>query len=170
MWKVVCFFVLIFVKIEALPRTDVTVSGLSSGGAMTAQLHLVYSSTISGSGVLAGLPYYCAEDGEIRATRCMTGPAKSIPIPKLVNYLKMCVSAGTADPTTNLKNDPVYIYSGIDDPIVSHEVAKLNGQIFGSFGTNIKTNYEMRATHGFATNDFGAPCKILDFKYYINNW
>ena len=170
MWTVLYFLVLIFVKIYALPRTDVTVSGLSSGGAMTAQLHLVYSSTISGSGVLAGPPYYCAEDDTVKAARCLFGPAGSIPIEKLLDYLKKCVSAGTADPISNLVNDPVYIYSGLNDPIVSHEVAKLNGKIFESLNTSIKTNYEMRATHGFATNDFGASCDILDVEYYINNW
>jgi len=165
------FFVLIFRVINCRPRTDVTVSGLSSGGAMTAQLHLVYSSTISGSGVLAGPPYYCAQNSATRAEpKCLYGPATSIPVDKLIAQLQSYVSAGTADSTVNLKNDSVYIFSGLDDPVVNHQVVKLNGEIFSAFGTNIKTNYEMRATHGYVTDSFGGLCAIPDLKYFINNW
>lgn len=156
---------------EAIPRTDVTVSGLSSGGGMTAQLHLVFSSTISGSGVLAGPPYYCAQDSATKANPdCLYGPATSIPVDKLVSQLQSYVSAGTADPTSNLKNDPVYIFSGRYDPVVFPDVVKLNEKIFGTFTTNIKTNFKMPATHGYLTENFGGICELPDLKYFINNW
>ncbi|UJR19760.1 hypothetical protein I4U23_022894 [Adineta vaga] len=118
MWSKFYFIFLISSLIEAVPRTDVTVSGLSSGAAMTAQLHLVFSSTISGSGVLAGPPYYCAQGSSTKVDECLYGPTKSIPVEKLINQLQSYVTAGTADPTSNLKNDPVYIFSGAYDPIV----------------------------------------------------
>ncbi|CAF1453438.1 unnamed protein product [Adineta steineri] len=118
MWTIFYTILLIVSITEAKPRTDVTVSGLSSGGAMTAQLHLVYSSTISGSGVLAGPPYYCAQGSSARGYECLYGPTKLIPVEKLISQLQLYVSAGTADPTSNLKNDPVYIFSGRYDPVV----------------------------------------------------
>jgi hypothetical protein len=170
MWTIFYPIVLIASITEAIPRTDVTVSGLSSGGAMTAQLHLVFSSTISGSGVLAGPPYYCARGSSSRTDECLYGPASLIPVEKLLNQLQSYVSAGTVDPTSNLKNDPVYIFSGRYDPVVLPDIVKLNEKVFSSFSTNIKTNYEMRATHGFATDNFGGPCEFPDFKYFINNW
>ena len=37
-----------------------SVSGISSGGFMSVQLHLAHSALISGVGVLAGGPYACA--------------------------------------------------------------------------------------------------------------
>ena len=40
--------------------SDVTVSGLSSGAFMAVQLHVAYSSIISGAAVYAGGPYWCA--------------------------------------------------------------------------------------------------------------
>jgi predicted esterase len=170
MWPTFSIIILIASITEAIPRTDVTVSGLSSGGAMTAQLHLVFSSTISGSGVLAGPPYYCAEGRSARTTECLYGPAALIPVEKLISQLQSYVSAGTADPTSNLKNDPVYIFSGRYDPVVLPDIVKLNEKIFSSFGTNIKTNYEIRATHGFITDNFGGICEFPDLEYFINNW
>ncbi len=170
MWTIFYPIVLIASITEAIPRTDVTVSGLSSGGAMTAQLHLVFSSTISGSGVLAGPPYYCARGSSSRTDECLYGPASLIPVEKLLNQLQSYVSAGTVDPTSNLKNDPVYIFSGRYDPVVLPDIVKLNVKVFSSFGTNIKTNFEMRVTHGYVTDDFGGPCEFPDFKYFINNW
>ncbi|CAF1089685.1 unnamed protein product [Adineta steineri] len=155
MWTIFYTILLIVSITEAKPRTDVTVSGLSSGGAMTAQLHLVYSSTISGSGVLAGPPYYCAQGSSTRVDECF--------------QLQSYVSAGTADPTSNLKNDPVYIFSGRYDPVVFPDIVKLNRKVFSSFGTDIKTNYEMRTTHGYITDNFGGPCEFPDLKYFINN-
>lgn len=170
MWT--SFYIIVFIIsiTEALPRTDVTVSGLSSGAAMTAQLHLVFSSTISGSGVLAGPPYYCARGSSSKVDECLYGPATSIPVDQLISQLQSYVTAGTADPTSNLKNDSVYIFSGRYDPVVFSDVVKLNGQIFSSFGANIKTNYKMPATHGYITDNFGGPCEIPDLKYFINNW
>jgi hypothetical protein len=57
----------------------------------------------------------------------------------------------------------------IQHPILKILV-KLNENFFSSFDTNIKTNYEMRATHSFATDNFGGPCEFPDLKYFINNW
>lgn len=170
MWTIFYSIALIISITEAIPRTDVTVSGLSSGGAMTAQLHLVFSSTISGSGVLAGPPYYCAQGSSSRVDTCLYGPATSIPVEQLISQLQSYVSAGTADPTSNLKNDPVYIFSGRYDPVVFSDVVKLNEKFFSSFDTNIKTNFKMPATHGFITDNFGGPCEFPDLKYFINNW
>lgn len=170
MWTIFYTIVFIISITEAIPRTDVTVSGISSGGAMTAQLHLVFSSTISGSGVVAGPPYYCAEGISARASVCLYGPPELIPVEKLISKLQSYVASGTADSTSNLKNDPVYIFSGRYDPVVLPYVVKLNEKIFSTFDTNIKTNYDVGATHGFITDNFGGVCELPDLEYYINNW
>lgn len=52
---------------NADPRT-VSVSGLSSGGFMAAQLGVAYSSTFQGGfGVFAGGPFDCARNQQVRA-------------------------------------------------------------------------------------------------------
>ena len=54
--------------------SDVTVSGLSSGAFMAVQLHVAYSSIISGAAVYAGGPYWCAQGNLNTATLdCMVG-------------------------------------------------------------------------------------------------
>jgi predicted esterase len=172
MWTILCVAVLIASLTEAKPpRTNVTVSGLSSGAAMAAQLHLAYSSVFSGSGIVAGPPYYCAQGNTLIAiTECLYGPAALIPVERLESRLQSYVSAGSADPTSHLKNDPVYIFSGTNDHTVATGVVQINEKIFSSVGARIKTNYEIPANHGFVTDDFGGPCALLNTANYINNW
>lgn len=59
-----------------------TVSGLSSGGYMAVQLHVIYSNLFKGAGIVAGGPYYCAEDNlGIAMSSCMKNPFMiSLPI------------------------------------------------------------------------------------------
>jgi poly(3-hydroxybutyrate) depolymerase len=172
MWTILCAIFLIASITEAKPpRTGVTVSGISSGGAMAAQLHLAFSSEISGSGIVAGPPYYCAEGNTLLAiTECLYGPAALIPVEKLENQLQSYVTAGSADPTSHIKNDPVYIFSGTSDHTVSPDVVKINEKIYSSLGAHIKTNYDLPANHGFVTDNFGGPCELLNLANYINNW
>jgi hypothetical protein len=172
MWTVFYTLVVIASITEAKPpRTDVTVSGISSGGAMAAQFHLAFSSDVSGAGIVAGPPYYCAQGNTILAvTECLFGPASLIPVSKLENQLQSYVQAGSADPTSHIKNDPVYIFSGTNDHTVSPDVVKINEQIYTTLGAHIKTNYDLPANHGFITDNFGGPCELLNFVNYINNW
>lgn len=47
--------------LPSLKGAEVTVSGLSSGGFFAHQMHVAYSSRISGAGIVAGGPFGCAE-------------------------------------------------------------------------------------------------------------
>ena len=61
-----------------IDKTQTTVSGLSSGGFMAVQMHVAYSGTFAkGAGIVAGGPFYCAENSIVNATgRCMTHSSK----------------------------------------------------------------------------------------------
>ena len=53
------------VTVVAPPTFDIdasriTVSGVSSGAYMAGQLHVAHSAAISGAGLIAGGPYWCA--------------------------------------------------------------------------------------------------------------
>ena len=65
-------------------RTDVTVSGISSGGSMATQLYIAFSDEVNGCGILAGPPYYCAGN-LMAASMCMSGPITSISV---LDFLK----------------------------------------------------------------------------------
>ena len=46
---------------------SVSVSGISSGADLAHQLHVAYSSTIHGVGLVAASPYHCAKDDVYKA-------------------------------------------------------------------------------------------------------
>lgn len=166
------FFQLLFLISSVngiVSRTNITVSGGSSGAAMATQMHIAFSKDISGVGVLAGPPYDCA-GGLLTAAECLSGPVTSISVPEIVKRIAEYESKGLIDRTTNMIGDPVYIFSGKFDPIVPQPIAKLNGPLYAVYNTTIKTNYDLPSTHGFPTFNFGDPCAILNVKYFINKW
>lgn len=169
--KTVVIFMSIVVSltIASTPRTDVTVSGISSGGAMAVQMHMAFSKDISGCGIVAGPPYYCA-GSMMTAAACMNGPIKSFSVPGILQKLKSFESSGSVDNLTYINGDSVYIYSGKYDIVALPSTVKLNQEIYSPLGAKIKTNYDMAATHGFATENFGKSCAVLNLDNYINNW
>ena len=94
-----------------IDKTQTTVSGLSSGGFMAAQLHVAYSATFNkGAGIVAGGPFYCAEGSIVNATgRCMASPA-GIPVSSLVSTTNTWASQGIIDPVANLQGSKVYLF------------------------------------------------------------
>lgn len=172
MWTCLYAIVFIFSIIEAKrPRTDVTVSGISAGGSMAAQLHLAFSSEISGCGIVAGPPYYCAQGSMMSALgACMRGPASSVSTANIQKKLTTYIASNNADPISNVKDDPVYIFSGKHDGTVVPSVVKLNEVMYSSFDADIKTKYDLPANHGFPTDSFGGKCETLNSANYINSW
>src|SRR6266849_6237415 len=86
-------------------REGVAASGVSSGGYMAVQLHVAHSATISGVGVIAGGPYYCAQGSLFTALyNCLT-PGVWTPVPPAV-FLKseaeIVAASGRIDATTHL--------------------------------------------------------------------
>ena len=68
--------------------SKITVSGLSSGGFFAVQFHVAYSKIIQGVGVIAGGPFWCAQNNVYIAT----GPCERAPyaIPDCNNILIGC--------------------------------------------------------------------------------
>lgn len=150
-------------------RTNVTVSGASSGAAMATQLHFAFSKDISGVGVLAGPPYDCA-GSLVTAAECLSGPVTKISVSDIEKRVQKYVAEGSLDSTSYMAGDPVYIFSGKFDPIVFQPIAKLNGDLYSTYNTSIKTNYDLPSTHGFPTVLYGDPCPVLNTKYFVNKW
>ncbi|PIK41964.1 hypothetical protein BSL78_21177 [Apostichopus japonicus] len=97
---------------------QVSVSGLSSGGFMAVQLHVGFSKTFMGVGVVAGGPYYCAQANLMYAlTECMVTPV-GINIDWLIQVTKNTALTLTIDATSNMAQDKVYLYTGTNDGTV----------------------------------------------------
>ena len=100
-----------------IDKSQTTVSGLSSGGFMAVQLHVAYSATFkTGAGVVAGGPFYCAEDSVVNATgRCMKHDS-SIPVSSLVSTTNSWASSGYLDAVSGAAPLPQYLalsYGGL---------------------------------------------------------
>jgi predicted peptidase len=99
-------------------KSAISVSGLSSGGYMTVQLHIAHSSMFMGAGIVAGGPFWCAQDDlEIALSSCMKDPSL-ISVDELVKITHNTALTDTIDPLTNLVDDKVYLFSGSKDTVI----------------------------------------------------
>ena len=102
---------------------DVSVSGVSSGGYMAAQMHFAYSRTIrKGAGIIAGGPIYCSQGKlNIALGPCMADTG-SRDLPHLIATVNTWSRNGYIDPISNLAGSKVYLFSGTVDSTVRQSV------------------------------------------------
>ena len=94
--------------------TQISVSGISSGGYMAQQFHVAFSSTIMGAGIIAGGPYYCAQGNFNTAlTQCMGTYGSNVQ--QSVDATIQAFQQGKIDDPSGLKDDKVYMFSGSKD-------------------------------------------------------
>jgi len=138
----------------------ITVSGLSAGAYMAVQFHVAYSSQVNGSGVIAGGPFYCAQNSMTTAvSACMSAPML-LDVNKLITLTSQFVQENKIDNTVNLKNDKVFLFSGKQDYVVFPDVMKKLLTYYQNYvnPANIKTEFTLTAAHTFPTLDFGTAC------------
>lgn len=129
--------------------TQISVSGISAGGYMAQQFHVAFSSTIMGAGIIAGGPYYCAENTVNRAmTVCSAygekyfgqqyvGPPSSADVDKLVTYTRN-QSGKTIDPIASLQAGRVFMFSGSNDRTVPTDIMDALKDYYDKIGvTNV---------------------------------
>ena len=154
-----------------IDKTQTSVSGISSGGYMAVQLHVAYSATFKkGASVVAGGPFYCAEGSVTNATgRCMAH-STSIPVAGLVAATSNWATQGLIDPTSNLTNSKVYLFSGTLDSAVKTAVMDDLKTYYQSYMPNANVVYkkDLAAEHAMVTDDYGSTCSTKASPY-INN-
>ena len=165
----------------AADSSKVTVSGISSGGYMAAQLGVAYSSLFSGVGVIAAGPYGCAHtEAGLGANLnralgpCMVGGYSSAQKWRCFVLLASCPGAdgpdaaasidlakraearGAIDPLTNLARQRVLIVSGAKDTTVYPKVVTALRRFYEAFAprANVKHDVIHEAAHTFPTDDF----------------
>mmetsp|Transcript_20954 Transcript_20954/g.30208 ORF Transcript_20954/g.30208 Transcript_20954/m.30208 type:complete len:334 (+) Transcript_20954:75-1076(+) len=146
---------------------SVTVSGLSSGGFMAVQMHVAYSSLFSGVGVFAGGPYFCAQGTlTLALDQCMYNVLGGPQISKLISYTNDQAAKGTIDPTENMADDKVYVFSGSKDTTVYPAVVKTLEDYYAPFvNSPLTTEYTIPAQHCIPSLDYGEPCGINSSPY-----
>lgn len=162
---------------EPLPRfnadpAQVTVSGISSGGAMAIQAHVAYSGTFRHAAVFAGAAYYCAQGNVALAIgRCQEAlTAAEIPVADLVATTRDWASRGWIDDTAHLAASKVYLFSGTLDQTVRQPGMDAARDYYLSFvpAGNIVYNNGTAAGHGWIS-PLGQVLCAAQQSPYVNN-
>jgi len=150
-------------------RSHITTSGISAGAYVAVQFGIAFSKYVTGTGVLAGGPFYCAQDSEITAlTACMSVPSQ-LSVSTLVQLMQTAAQNGQIDPISNLGK--FYLYSGLFDYTVFTGVVKaLQAQLLGVgvAKANISTEYNVPSGHCVSTDSYGNFC-VLTESPWIND-
>ena len=147
--------------------SQITVSGFSSGGYFAVQFHVAYSKIIRGAGVIAGGPFWCAQNNlSIAFSSCMKQP-ELISVAQLVVKTYSLATTGDIDSTSYLKSSQVYTISGEYDDTITPGVVKKLAEYYSEFVTegNINSIYTLPAEHCFPTEDYGNACGYLGSPY-----
>ena len=103
--------------------TQTSVSGISSGGYMAQQFHVANSAWMVGAGIVAGGPYYCAENNVNEgAGKCVKGGISDNHIDQFVAEANQQAAAGRIDDTAHLSDDRIWLLHGKADDGVNEQV------------------------------------------------
>lgn len=117
-----------------------SVSGISSGAFMAVQFATAWSSVITGVGVVAGGPFWCAQanandvfNGYTRPILNATGPCMKGPPPSLRDLLGKAdakAASGDIDPLRHLARQKVYLFHGYNDAVVARSVTDAAAEFY----------------------------------------
>ena len=162
--------------VVALPKYNVdvatvSVSGLSSGGYMAAQMHFAYSKTIrKGAGIIAGGPVYCSQGNVNLAVGPCTADTASRNLPYLISVVDGWSGNGYIDPVSNLANSKVYLFSGTIDSTVRQPVMNDLNSMYRNYlaGTSVTYKNTIAAEHAMPTDYYGNQCSVNGTPYVSN--
>jgi poly(3-hydroxybutyrate) depolymerase len=165
-----------FATVVTLPKYNVSVStisvsGISSGGYMAAQMHFAYSKTIrKGAGIIAGGPVYCSQGSVFIATGPCMADTGSRDLSYLISVIDTWSGNGYIDPTSNLANSKVYLFSGTIDSTVKQPVMNDLDTMYKHYisSANIVYKNNIAAEHSLPTDYYGNACSV-NGNPYINN-
>lgn len=161
--------------LSPLPRLNITkgsvsVSGVSSGGAMAVQVSVAFSSQVAGGGMIATPPYYCAQDTMMEGLTACMSQAELISVPLLQSEAEKMAASGAIDDLSNLNGSRIYIETGRYDTVVMQPVVNKTAAWYAKYvhPSNQKETAYLHAEHCWPTDSFGSPCLYLG-EPYINN-
>lgn len=135
---------------------------------MAVQLHVAFSKTFIGAGIVAGGPYYCSRGSLLNSLACMD--TANIPLDELVNVTTNYADQKEIDDTSNLQNSKVYLFSGDSDTVVLQRVMDVTHEYYKKFvkERNIEYRKQWGAEHAYITDTAEHPCFYLG-PPFINN-
>lgn len=132
-----------------------SVSGLSSGGYMAVQMHVAFSSLMKGAGIIAAGPYNCAQGNLSTALTACTTAQPGPPNPQThINITDQRAGAGDVDPTSYLRSQKVYLFSGTLDTTVRPLVMNALNTYYGHYVSSGNVFYENRTCTAADDNNY----------------
>jgi poly(3-hydroxybutyrate) depolymerase len=140
--------------------SETSVSGLSSGAAMALQFHVAHSGIVKGAGIIAGVPYDCAEQSTNQATNNCMKPDAGHPVPDpahLTNITDSLARSGAIDDVANLNDARVWLFSGRKDEVVHPVVMDAARDYYAFYVPPDRIVYrnDIGAGHAMVTEDYG---------------
>ena len=146
-----------------------SVSGLSSGAYMAAQLQVAYSRDIVGAGIVAGGPYYCAANNIAYTGICMGQVPFFPPNPAIMaGFAQDFAKARKIDPLSHLANRRIYVFSGTQDTVQRQQGVDATVSFFQQVGVKPdKLLYvnDLPAGHALITPRQGNDCAANESPY-----
>lgn len=157
-----------------LNLTDkITVSGISSGAFFAHQFHLIHNKLVEGAALFAGGPYYCAKGNSTLAlSQCMEGKESHLIADYALEEAKKNARYKRIDSLKHLRDDKVYIFTGLNDTVVNQGVSfqlKRFYHLSGLFYKDMKFVSDMFAGHTYPTNFYGNKCSEAKKSPFISN-
>lgn len=149
--------------------TRLTVSGISSGAYMAGQYHVAHSADVSGAGLIAGGPYYCATGSMNQGLGpCMNGG--DMGMDGLAEYARAQSAADTIDALTNLNGDSVWVFLGSNDNVIHPDVPAAAVEFYDQVADEIAvtTVNDVAAPHGMPTVVGDGACEEI-VTPFLNN-
>lgn len=147
----------------SINQENMSVSGVSAGGYMASQFHVAYSSKISGVGIIAGGPFWCAQGFISRALGyCMKGGGGIDP--NLISeYVKSSQKEKMIDNVSHLSNDKVWIFHGAKDIVMANSVSRAIKDFYIQYTDekDIYEIYDIPVNHGMPTISTGVKCDTI---------
>jgi len=156
--------------------SKIYVVGISSGASAAVQMDVAHSATFHGAAVYAGTVYWCAGAGGVAAalddcggkTLTSTGSAAyQSTLAQSEAYLDQQSSLGTIDPSSYLRGEPVYLWSGTQDTVVNPlEMADVAAE-YTHYGAHVQFDNTFPAEHGWESPDGQIACGTKHSPYMI---
>lgn len=154
--------------------SQTSVSGISSGGFMTVQLHAAHADSIVGVGVFAGGPYQCSGTADqftnvsTATGTCMTGKADAA---TAISLLNKAAGEGSIAEIRHQHNDKIWLYSGYNDGVVKQPTMDALDNYYRQLVGEGRVYYRDNQDAGHAQivdNSHGQEC-VLNGGEFINN-
>jgi len=132
---------------------------------MATQLHFAYSDLFSGAGIIAGVPFGCADNSLGTAMgRCMGKTDDSLSVVELAAGIKTAAGEGNIADIENLADDKVWLFHGTLDTTVAAGVSDAAAALYAEFvpAAQISTVNDIEAGHNFPARGKGHACAAME--------